>query len=205
MHEFVLVPEGRMDFELLGLLSKAVDLHQAWQAPQNCSFGSYVGIVPTHDSAVVATVEALRELHPKIAALVDGDAAGLEYVQKLCDAGQPNSGVIIRWPNEWTIEDAIGWVVDANPEACIADIVMENPPATCADLVQRLKSPDRPAGGLKTDISSYEAVVDAIGSINACRARALDLLEGLVIVQRRQPTARFAQDPNNQAVWIFQP
>lgn len=205
MHEFVLVPEGRMDFELLGMLSRSVDLHQVWDDPRNCSFGSYVGIVPTHDSAVTATVAALHQLHPKIAALVDGDDAGLGYVHSLRAGGLPNSGIVIRWPIGWTIEDAVGWAVDGNSEACIAAMALDNSPATTTDLVQRLKSTDRPAGGLKTDISSYEAVVDAIGSTQQCRARAVELLEGIVAVQRRQMTPRFVQDPNDDIVWVFQP
>ena len=56
MHDFVLVPEGRTDYEWLGLLVKAVDLHQGWTEERDCRFDSFIGVIPTHDGAVVRTV-----------------------------------------------------------------------------------------------------------------------------------------------------
>jgi hypothetical protein len=49
MHEFVMVPEGRTDYEWLGLLGRAVDLHQSWAAADECRFDAFVGVIPTHD------------------------------------------------------------------------------------------------------------------------------------------------------------
>src|SRR5690606_12929587 len=49
MHEFMLIPEGRTDYEWLGLLVRAVDLHQSWAAADECRFDAFVGVIPTHD------------------------------------------------------------------------------------------------------------------------------------------------------------
>ena len=73
MHEFVLVPEGRTDYEWIGLLVRAVDLHQSWAAADECRFDAFVGVIPTHDGAVLRTVDAMAPLHPRVVAIVDGD------------------------------------------------------------------------------------------------------------------------------------
>ena len=101
MHEFVLVPEGRTDYEWLVLLVRAVDLHQSWAAADECRFDALVGVIPTHDGAVVRTVEAMAPLHPRVVAMVDGDAEGMGYAAALVATASPNSGVIIRcgWPD----------------------------------------------------------------------------------------------------------
>lgn len=205
MHDFVLVPEGRTDFEWLGLLARAVALHQSWAAPQDCSFDPHVGVVPTHDGAVVATVSALTPLHPRIAALVDGDVPGIGYADELVQVGVPNSGVIIRWPNDWTIEDLLGWIIEADPVACLGAIDIAPAATTAAELVVRLKSENRAAHGLKKDTSAYEAVANAIGDTQACRQRVVALLNAITAVLRGQATPHFVADSVQQAIWIFQP
>ncbi|UXN76111.1 AAA family ATPase (plasmid) [Devosia sp. A8/3-2] len=122
MHEFVLVPEGRTDYEWLGLLVRAVDLHQSWAAADECRFAAFVGVVPTHDGAVVRTAEAMAPLHPRIVAMVDGDAEGVGYAAALVAGGSPNSGVIIRWAEGEMLEDTIGWILDADANACLLAI-----------------------------------------------------------------------------------
>jgi hypothetical protein len=205
MHDFVLVPEGRTDFEWLGLLARAVALHQSWAAPQDCSFDPHVGVVPTHDGAVVATVSALTPLHPRIAALVDGDVPGIGYADELVQVAVPNSGVIIRWPNDWTIEDLLGWIIEADPVACLGAIDIAPAATTAAELVVRLKSENRAAHGLKKDTSAYEAVANAIGDTQACRQRVVALLNAITAVLRGQATPHFVADSVQQAIWIFQP
>lgn len=205
MHDFVLIPEGRTDFEWLGLLARTVALHQTWAAPQDCNFDAYVGVIPTHDGAVVATVSALTPLHPRIAALVDGDGAGVGYANELVQGGIPNSGVIIRWPDGWMIEDVLGWIVEAHAAACLGGIDIQPPVATAAELVQRLKSENRPAHGIKKDTSAYEAIADAIGATAVCRQRVVTLLNAITSALRGQATPHFAVDPVHQAVRILQP
>lgn len=205
MHEFVLVPEGRTDYEWLGLLVRAVDLHQSWAAADECRFDAFVGVIPTHDGAVVRTVEAMAPLHPRVVAMVDGDAEGVGYAAALVAAGSPNSGVIIRWANGQMLEDTIGWIIDADASACLPAIQIDNPAATVAELVTRLKSENRAAGGLKKDTSSYEIIAGAIGANEVCCARARSLLNAITDVAKGLNNPLFAADADSPAIRVFQP
>jgi hypothetical protein len=51
-------------------------------------------------------------LHPRVTALVDGDRDGLAYAKALSDVAQPPP-VIVQWPADWTIEDVVGWILQA--------------------------------------------------------------------------------------------
>ncbi|WP_220085045.1 ATP-dependent nuclease [Burkholderia multivorans] len=148
MHDAVLVPEGRIDYEWFKLLVRAVDLRQGWDEGQESKFGAYIGLVPTHDAAVEATVGALVRLHPRITALVDGDAAGRAYAQAMAAAAQGPT-IIMRWPDDWTIEDVVGWVLAGDADAAITALarVMDPAPQSVPALVARLKSEVRAAGG----------------------------------------------------------
>jgi putative ATP-dependent endonuclease of the OLD family len=205
MHELVLVPEGRTDYEWLGLLVRAVDLHQSWAAEEECRFDAFVGVIPTHDGAVVRTVEALMPLHPRVLALVDGDPEGIGYANAMAEAGAPNSGVIIRWPDGQMLEDMIGWLIEADANACLPTIPIDPAPATVAELVARLKSEDRDAHGLKKDTSAYEAIAGAIGANQACCARVRILLNAVNDTAQGIASVRFAADPATPSVKVFQP
>ena len=96
------------------------------------------------------------------------------------------------------IEDAIGWILMADPVAVVASLadLTQPAPATVMDIVARLKLK-------KVDIIAYETVADAIVKSAPCRARAADLFGGLASVcEGTAPTNRFAQDANG--VWVFQ-
>jgi len=205
MHDVVLVPEGRTDFEWLALLVRTVDLHQTWDAPADSSFDGIVGIVPTQDGAVVPTAAALGRLHPRVAALVDGDNAGIGYVNGLVAAGGPTSGIILRWPDGWAIENVLGWIVAADAAACLGAMQLAPPAATVDELVERLRSEVRPAHGLKKDTNSYEAIAEAISTNQACRQRALQLLNGMADVLAGQAVPLFAVDPVQPSIRILQP
>ena len=205
MHDSVLVPEGRTDYDLLGLLVRAVDLHQGWATAAECRFDAFVGVIPTHDGAVVRTAEALAPVHPRVLVLVDGDAEGLGYARALATSGLPNSGVILRWANGHMIEDMMGWIVNADSEACLRAIEIDDPPGAVADLVTRLKSDNRAAGGLKKDMSSYEIIAEAIGANEACCARARSLLNAIADVAKGENNPLFAIDAACPSIRIFQP
>jgi hypothetical protein len=207
MHDVVLVPEGRIDYEWLKLLARAVDLHQGWTADAECRFGSYIGVIPTHDAAVEATTAALARLHPRVAALVDGDPTGIGYAQALA-AAETRPAVILRWPNGWMTEDVVGWVLEADAMAAVAALAtgIAPAPASVAALVTRLKSEDRNVHGLKQDQIAYEAVADVIGSTDACCRRTRELLNGMADVLLGGDNPRFtAADGENPHVRIFQP
>jgi putative ATP-dependent endonuclease of the OLD family len=205
MHDFVLIPEGRTDYEWLALLVRAVDLHQSWAAANECRFDAFVGVIPTHDGSVVRTVAAITPLHPRVVALVDGDDEGVGYSTALVEADAPNSRAIFRWPAGQMLEDIIGWIIDADPANCLPAILIDNPPDTVHDLVERLKSDVRATGGLKKDSSSYEAIAGAIGANEACCARARSLLNSIVDVAQELETPLFLPDPDHPAIKVFQP
>ena len=204
MHEFVLVPEGRTDYEWIRLLVRAVDLHQSWAAVDECRFDAFVGVIPTHDGAVLRTVDAMAPLHPRVVAIVDGDAEGRGYAAALSAAGSPNSGVIIRWASGQMLEDTIGWIIEADATACLAAIQIDSPPATSADLVTRMKSENRNEGGFKKDTSSYESIAAAIGANEACCARARSLLNAIADLANGVANPLFVADANNEAIKVFQ-
>jgi putative ATP-dependent endonuclease of the OLD family len=207
MHDAVLVPEGRLDFEWVKLLVRAIDLRQGWDPGDESRFGAYVGVIPTHDAAVEATVAALARLHPRVTAIVDGDATGAANAQALAGAAVPPA-VILRWPDDWTIENVIGWILEANAAgALFALATMVTPvPATIAQLVARLKSDDRAAHGMKQDQIVYEAVADVIGSVDACRQRARDLLNAMTDSLLGSDVACFTAEPGGSAlVKVFRP
>ncbi|HWK65697.1 MAG TPA: AAA family ATPase [Rhizobiaceae bacterium] len=205
MHDFVLIPEGRTDYEWLGLLVRAVDLHQSWAAADECRFDAFVGVIPTHDGAVVRTVAAMSSLHPRVVALVDGDPEGIGYANILAAADAPNSGIILRWADGQMLEDVIGWIIDADAAACLPTISIDNPPANVTNLVARLKDDVRATGGLKKDSSSYEAIAGAIGANEACCARARTLLNAITAVAQGIDNPLFVADANHPTIKVFAP
>jgi DNA primase len=188
----VLVPEGRTDYDWLKLLVCAVDLKQGWAAADESRFGSYVGVVPTHDAAVEATAAVLSRLHPRVTALVDGDGPGVGYAQALA-AAAARPAVILRWQDGWTLENVVGWILEADQAAAIAALAQSvaPSPATIAALVSRLKNEDRAAHGLKQDQIAYEAIADVIGSTDACCRRARELLNAMTDILLGGDHARF--------------
>jgi hypothetical protein len=103
------------------------------------------------------------------------------------------------------LEDTIGWIINANANACLPAIQIDQPAATVAELVARLKSDNRAAGGLKKDTSSYEIIAGAIGATEACCARARSLLNAITDVVKGKNNPLFAADAANPAVRAFQP
>ncbi|MGC8476942.1 MAG: ATP-dependent nuclease [Acetobacteraceae bacterium] len=207
MHDVVLVPEGRIDFEWLKLLVRAVDLSQGWTQAEESRFGAYVGLIPTHDAAVEATVTVLLRLHPRITALVDGDGAGQGYTAGLTSLA-PGPAAIARWPDGWVIEDVVGWILNADPAPALQAIAAVITPAmaSIAELVMRLKSEDRAAGGLKQNQVAYEAVADVIGALEPCCRRARGLLNALSDVLLGGASPTFADAPQGDpSVKIFRP
>jgi hypothetical protein len=206
MHDAVLVPEGRVDHEWLKLLVRAVDLRQGWGATEECRFGSYVGVVATHDAAMEATITEMARLHPRVVALVDGDEAGLSYAETLA-AAAARPAVILRWPDHWTLEHVIGWILEGGVDA-LASLAkaIAPPPATIAELIGRLKSETRTARGLKQDQIAYEAIADVIGSTEGCCRRARDLLNAMTdVILGNDSTRFFVASTESEHVWIFQP
>ncbi|MFN3521001.1 MAG: ATP-dependent nuclease [Phenylobacterium sp.] len=206
IHDAVLVPEGRLDFEWLRLLMQAVDLGQGWGAEES-RFSARIGLIPTHDAAIVASISALECLHPRLCAVVDGDAAGQGYRDELCRQ-RPGPQVVVQWPAGWTIEDVVGWILQVDSAGAIGALAanLPAPPPDVPTLVANLKSEVRAAGGLKGDLVAYEAVADAASGVDLCRRRAQDLLNGLCDALLGSPSPLFVSEANaDPRVKTFRP
>lgn len=178
MSEFLLVPEGRYDFDWLALLLRVAEM--APEREQPCLFGVRIGVVPTDDAKVAETCETLAKAHPQVMALVDGDAAGIRYADAL-DAPGAGAKKVVRWPDGWTIEDVVDWILETDEAAVIArlDTDLAAAPGNRATLVTRLKSNDRNNNGLKGDGVAYEIVANALSESQACRGRTRALLHAI--------------------------
>ncbi len=171
MAEFVLVPEGRYDFDWLALLLRVAELEP--DNAQPCLFGVRVGVVPTADARVRDTCAVLAKAHPQIIALVDGDRDGLRYADAL-DEPETGATKVLRWAHGWTIEDLVGWVIEADEAAVLERLneELDREPGDRATLIARLKTEDRAQDGLKGDGVAYEIIANALSERPLCRTRA---------------------------------
>lgn len=169
-----------------------------WVDSMSRPFGIEVGVVPTEDAKVVETHMFMARLHSRVSCLVDGDREGLLYVARL-RATQAPPAAIIRWNDGSMIEDAVGWILNADEVTAISKLteLSQTPPSTVSEVVSYLKQN-------KTNIIAYELVAEAIATTPACNARAADLLSGLACAcAGSTETQRFIHDGNG--VWVFQP
>lgn len=182
MHETILVPEGRIDFDLINLMVSADEgrhKHATLPATQR-EFGSHVGVVPTQDAHVVGVFRELRSIHQHVVCLVDGDAAGDTYANTLRLLADSPS-LILQWPAGWGIEDAIGWIAEAN-DAVLPPIVesLGHAVETIPEFVALLKTPTN-ISGLKGDFVAYELIIAGLADEIMCLARMRLLLQGLAV------------------------
>lgn len=184
MFPAVLIPEGRTDSEWLRLL---LDVSETGERPLHRStsnvppFGSLVGVVPTRASAIKVTFERLRDLHPAVMALVDGDPAGDGYVDDLISCNPPPS-VIIQWQASWSIEDVVEWILAADKEVTLLAAIQSRlcrAFSSISEVVAALKSDDGRSGGLKTHYMAHEELAGVMKGSALCVGRVELLLEAL--------------------------
>lgn len=182
MHHRVLIPEGRSEYEWFRLLAdeletadQPLDAGGAGTPP----FGTVVGVVPTHDSAVAETFNTLNRLRGGLVPLVDGDDAGNNKVQALRGAVH-GPALVLQWRDGCTIEDAIGWILKGDEVEVLGDLKsrIEREFTTVDELVALFKVKTG-SGRLKNDYLAFEAVTAVIGDHAGCRARAVALLEAI--------------------------
>ncbi len=204
MSDFVLVPEGRLDFDWLSLLTRSVELDQ--EAEEPCLFGIRVGLVPTSDAKVKETCEVLSKVHPNVCSLLDGDEAGNRYV---VDLSNPEVGArkVIQWPSGWTIEDVVCWILEAD-EAVVQQLNQDflSAAGDLATLLARLKSDNRANYGIKGDLVAYEIIANALADHPLCVARARAMLQGLSQACAGLPTSHFEVTATGQVTrLVFKP
>lgn len=203
MHPTVLVPEGKLDAAWLRQLVKVLELGSDANADVGLSFAHEVGAVPTADARAREVYEHLRNIHPSVFCLFDGDTQGENYTAGVCRSN-PAPRVVVRWPLGWSIEDVVGWIVDADPMVLRGgDLVAMGVPQTSADLVTALR------GNLKTDEIVHGALADAFVSSGACRKRIGCLMQFLSdVAMGRTPVIGHGVSVNAgngvTTVWTFQ-
>ena len=181
MSHRIVVPEGRSEYEWFRLLAdmlETADVISDVDLPVP-SFGTVVGVVPTHNSAVAETFAILRRVRDGLVPLVDGDKAGDDKIIELRGL-QRHPRVILQWRDTWTIEDAIGWILEGGDIAVLTELKsrIDREFADIPALVELFKVKTG-AGRLKTDYLAYEEVVSVVRDQPACRQRAATLLDSI--------------------------
>ena len=184
MHHSVLIPEGRSEYEWFRLLSDVLETGEfALDAAdaETPAFGTVIGVVPTHDGAVAEVYDALRTLRRGLVPLVDGDDAGAMKIVQV-HGSDPMPEFVVRWRDGWTMEDAMGWILEGDEEAALAELQgrIDREFESIDDLVGLFKVRTGP-GRLKTDYLAYEEVASVIGSFPGCRTRAAVLLKAVTL------------------------
>ena len=146
------------------------------------AFGTVVGVVPTHDSAVAETYNMLRRLRGGLIPLVDGDDAGNGKIAELREL-ENSPAIVLQWRDDWTIEDAVGWILkDADGDVATNLKTRIDREFTSIEELISLFKVKTGAGRLKTDYLAYEEVAAVIGSDACCREHAAALLKALTKV-----------------------
>ena len=184
MHHSVLIPEGRSEYEWFRLLSDVLETGENALDAEDAdrpTFGTVIGVVPTHDGAVAEVYDALRTLRRGLVPLVDGDDAGAKKIGQV-RGSEPVPEVILRWRDGWTMEDAIGWILKGDEVVALAELQgrVDREFESINDLVDLFRVKTGP-GRLKTDYLAYEEVASVIGSLPGCRTRATTLLGAVTL------------------------
>ena len=202
MHPAVLVPEGRLDAAWLRQLIKVLELGSSSASDSGLSFAHEVGAVPTADARAREVYEHLRDIHPSVFCLFDGDDQGNAYTASVSRSNPPPR-IVIRWPLGWTIENVVGWIVEADPAVLTgADLIAMGIPQTPADLVVALQT------NLKTDEIVHGAIADSLVSSARCRQRIGCIMQFLSdAAMGRAPAAGHGNSFNHAngitTVWTF--
>jgi len=203
MHPCVLVPEGKTDASWLRLLGRIADAGDDGILMNEANaFTHEVGVIPTKDARIVEVFGYLAKCHPRVLCLVDSDVAGQGYLAALCALRLPPRAVI-RWPQDWRIEDLIGWIVTPNSELLREEeVVAAGVPDTVATFVDALLGP------LKTNEVVHALLADAIANSTRARARVQHVLKVLALIAAGRPVNdawAVAEDHANGVtkIWTF--
>ena len=202
MHPTVLVPEGKLDAAWLRQLVRVLELGSGDHANPGLGFAHEVGAVPTADARAREVYEHLRNIHPSVFCLFDGDEQGNNYTASVCRSNPPPR-LVVRWPLGWKIENIIGWIVDADLDVlAAAELVAMAVPQTTADLIAALEA------DLKTNEIVHGAIADAFVSSAPCRRRIGYLMQFLSdVAMGRVPMAGHGTSTDHAngltRIWTF--
>ena len=119
MNPTVLVPEERLDAAWLRFLVKTLELGSTDHADLGLAVTHEVGAIPTADARAQEVYEHLRDIHPSVFCLFDGDAQGNDYTAAICRSNPPPR-LVICWPEARAMENVIGWIAEGDPAVLTA-------------------------------------------------------------------------------------
>ena len=204
MHPRILIPEGKTDANWLRLLVKWSEINAAARDDGVMNFSHEVGVIPTKDARIGEVYQALSSIHPNIICLVDGDAAGIAYVAILC-RGQNPPNTLIQWPQRWSIEHVVGWIVAADLGILNnAELVAAGVPQTRQPLEIALSD----ANALKTNEIVHGLLAEAVAASPGCRRRVSHIFRFLTDVATSRSlspgTANASAHANGiTTIWTF--
>jgi len=201
MNPAVVIPEGKTDASWLRLLARVADI----SAPEESlvSFTHEIGVIPTKDSRIADVFDDLRGVHPMLTCLVDGDGQGKGYAAALAAKVEPPVRVLI-WPDGWTIEHVIGWVLAADDSILQdAELAPYELPANVGDFPAFLAEKAH-----KSDDVLHGLIADAISARPRCCVRVAHLLNVVSsIAMGRNIHAEWATSVTSQSgkttIWTF--
>jgi hypothetical protein len=172
MHHTVIIPEGKTEFQWFRSLLRLRVTVEGWL--NTCEGDEAVGIVPTTDAQVVMIYERFQPLVPRAVPLVDGDAAGDEYVRRLLKTTPPPR-LILHLQSDSTLEHVVAWLLsppDPSGWTAVAAVLTNLATHTQAALVAELITNKR-------NWRLHEELLANIGTNEQAKSRLAEFCDGL--------------------------
>lgn len=207
MQEYIIVPEGRIDYEWLRLLVRCTETKESWDlCDTEIPFGTLFGVVPTHDASIKNTLYEVLRIRSEVVILVDGDSDGDRYVEEILQE-EPYPRLIVQWPKDWVVEDVVMSILGTDEDIIDETSSILNCEPTAHAVVNTLKS-ERKAGGVKGNYLLYEDLANLISCNTKCLQRAKQLLNQFVslVLDLEGSHIQFSKDGRSTdacSVWVW--
>lgn len=198
MHERLLIPEGKTDCNWLRHLVTGLEVYQDRVTGNGHMFGALIGVFPTDSAAVDKVSEVMAKAHPNVFCLVDGDTAGRNYITSLQALAQKPKR-IVKWPENWTIEDVIGSLLRTDEATLLPQIrlLINNPALVSIDAFTALLKQPYNQGGRKDDYLLHSKLSRLLFTTQLGRDAVSSFMSALVDVTSANPaaTTKFVRSP----------
>jgi predicted ATP-dependent endonuclease of OLD family len=182
MHERLLIPEGKSDFNWLKLLTTGIELSYESSDKYSNIFSSLIGVFPTDSAAVEKVFRLLSNAHSNVFCLVDGDADGLRYIENLRNLDiRPKR--ILKWSDTLTIENIIGQFLKTDESYFlpkVKELVDDNSILDIDSFVCQLKLVHKNNNGRKDDYLLHEEIVKLIFSSEIGTSSVSQFIETII-------------------------
>jgi putative ATP-dependent endonuclease of OLD family len=212
MHERLLIPEGKGDYNWLNLLTKGIEIDYDYSKENSIQFSGSIGIFPTDSASVEKIFELLSKAHSNVFCLVDGDKAGKEYIKNLKQLTSVPKRILM-WPHNFVIEDIICHILKSDADTFLPSIhaLIEDDSITSIDefnTLLKLKHRNN-NGGRKDDYLLHEELIKLIFTSENGKKAASKLIEAILDATSENPsTYSFVKDVDlsdtNVDVYIYQ-